>query len=426
MRRALARARDGKPLDQAEATILLHARGADLQALLQHAKRTRDAGLAAAGRPGIITYSRKVFIPLTRLCRDRCGYCTFATVPGRLESPFLSPDEVLDIARRGAALGCKEALFTLGDRPEARWRQARDWLDENGYDDTLSYVRAMAIRVLEETGLLPHLNPGVLTWQDFQRLKPVAPSMGMMLETTVDPPVRDQGRPALRQPGQGSQGQAPRPRGRRAQQRPLHHRHPHRHRRDARRASRLDLRDPQGVPRVRRHPGSHRAELPRQAGHEDARHPRRRTRGPGRHHRGHPPRPRPEGARPGAAQPRRRPAPADPGRGHRRLGRRLAADPGPRQPRTSLAPDRRARPAHRRRRLHAARAAHDLPAVHPRTLAGPPARQARRRARRPGDRARQRGRAARGPAVAGAGRRLGRVVWPHRPARVDRHHRADS
>jgi len=185
MRRALARARDGKPLDQAEATVLLHARGASLQALLQHAKRTRDAGLEAAGRPGVITYSKKVFIPLTRLCRDRCAYCTFATVPGRLDSPFLSPDEVLDIAAKGARLGCKEALFTLGDRPEARWRQARDWLDEHGYDDTLSYVRAMAIRVLEETGLLPHLNPGVLTWQDFQRLKPVAPSMGMMLETTA-------------------------------------------------------------------------------------------------------------------------------------------------------------------------------------------------------------------------------------------------
>jgi FO synthase len=184
MRRALARAGDGEPLDQAEAEILLHARGDDLTALLGYAARGRDAGLAAAGRPGIITYSKKVFIPLTRLCRDRCGYCTFATVPGRLDSPFLSPDEVLDIARQGAALGCKEALFTLGDRPEARWKQAREWLDAHGYDDTLAYVRAMAIRVLEETGLLPHLNPGVMTWQDFQRLKPVAPSMGMMLETT--------------------------------------------------------------------------------------------------------------------------------------------------------------------------------------------------------------------------------------------------
>jgi FO synthase len=184
--RALARARDGKPLDQVEATVLLHARGQDLAALLTYARRIRDAGLEAAGRPGVITYSKKVFIPLTRLCRDRCGYCTFATVPKNLDSPFLSPDEVLDIARRGAELGCKEALFTLGDRPEARWTQAREWLDAHGYDDTLSYVRAMAIRVLEETGLLPHLNPGVLSWQDFQRLKPVAPSMGMMLETTAD------------------------------------------------------------------------------------------------------------------------------------------------------------------------------------------------------------------------------------------------
>ena len=185
VRRALARARDGKTLDQGEAATLMHARGGHLAALLAHAGRVRDAGLAAARRPGVITYSRKVFIPLTRLCRDRCGYCTFATVPGRLESPFLSPDEVLAIARQGAALGCKEALFTLGDRPEDRWRQARDWLEAGGYGGTLSYVRAMAIRVLEETGLLPHLNPGVLTWQDFQRLKPVAPSMGMMLETTA-------------------------------------------------------------------------------------------------------------------------------------------------------------------------------------------------------------------------------------------------
>src|SRR5579863_5041062 len=184
MRRALARARDGKPLDSTEATVLLHARGEDLDTLLKHAGRTRDAGLEAANRPQTITYSRKVFIPLTRLCRDRCGYCTFATVPHRLHSLYLEPDEVLDIARQGAELGCKEALFTLGDRPEDRWHQAQEWLDAHGYDDTLSYVRAMAIRVLEETGLLPHLNPGVLSWQDFQRLKPVAPSMGMMLETT--------------------------------------------------------------------------------------------------------------------------------------------------------------------------------------------------------------------------------------------------
>ena len=200
MRRTLARARDGKPLDLDEATVLLHARGDDLDTLLSYASRTRDAGLEAAKRPGIITYSRKVFIPLTRLCRDRCGYCTFATVPHRLDHLYLEPDEVLDIARQGADLGCKEALFTLGDKPEDRWHQARDWLDAHGYDDTLSYVRAMAIRVLEETGLLPHLNPGVLSWQDFQRLKPVAPSMGMMLETTAARLFSEKGGPHFGSP----------------------------------------------------------------------------------------------------------------------------------------------------------------------------------------------------------------------------------
>ena len=200
MRRTLARARDGKALDRDEATVLLYARGEDLQILLGYASRTRDAGLQAAGRPNVITYSRKVFIPLTRLCRDRCGYCTFATVPHRLHSLYLEPDEVLAIARQGAEMGCKEALFTLGDKPEQRWSQAREWLDAHGYDDTLSYVRAMAIRVLEETGLLPHLNPGVLSWQDFQRLKPVAPSMGMMLETTASRLFAEKGAPHFGSP----------------------------------------------------------------------------------------------------------------------------------------------------------------------------------------------------------------------------------
>ena len=200
MRRTLARARDGKPLDMDEATVLLHARGEDLVRLLDYASRTRDAGLEAAKRAGVITYSRKVFIPLTRLCRDRCGYCTFATVPHRLHDLYLEPDQILEIARQGAELGCKEALFTLGDKPEDRWKPARQWLDEHGYDDTLSYVRAMAIRVLEETGLLPHLNPGVLSWQDFQRLKPVAPSMGMMLETTASRLFSTKGAPHFGSP----------------------------------------------------------------------------------------------------------------------------------------------------------------------------------------------------------------------------------
>jgi FO synthase len=185
IRRALRRARDGVVLDVTEAAVLLAARGEQLDALLAAASTVRDAGLVDAGRPGVVTYSRKVFIPLTRLCQDRCHYCTFATVPHRLPAAFLERDEVLEIARAGAAAGCKEALFTLGDRPEARWPAAREWLDERGYDSTLDYVRACAIAVLEETGLLPHLNPGVLSWEELTRLKPVAPSMGMMLETTA-------------------------------------------------------------------------------------------------------------------------------------------------------------------------------------------------------------------------------------------------
>jgi FO synthase len=188
VRRSLARAERGAALDVAEATALLAARGDDLDRLTAAAARVRDAGLVAAGRPAVVTYSPKVFIPITKLCRDRCHYCTFVESPGELRRAghgmYLSPDEILDVAHQGAALGCLEALFTLGDRPEDRWPEARAWLDEQGYDSTLAYVRAMAIRVLEETGLLPHLNPGVMSWEEMNRLKPVAPSMGMMLETT--------------------------------------------------------------------------------------------------------------------------------------------------------------------------------------------------------------------------------------------------
>ena len=194
----LRRARDGVTLNPTEAAVLMAARGDQLAELTAIAGRVRDAGLEAAGRPRTITYSRKVFIPLTRLCRDRCHYCTFVTVPNRLPAAYLEIDEVVDIAARGAALGCKEALFTLGDRPEDRWPQARTWLEERGYESTVAYLRAAAIAVLERTGLLPHLNPGVLSWTELQRLKPVAPSMGMMLETTS--------RRLFEQPGQAHYG----------------------------------------------------------------------------------------------------------------------------------------------------------------------------------------------------------------------------
>lgn len=193
VRRVLRRARDGVVLNVDEAAVALSVRGEDLADLCASAARVRDAGLTSAGRRGPggrlpVSYSPKVFIPVTHLCRDTCHYCTFVTVPGKLRAAgrgmFLEVEEIIDLARRGAELGCKEALFTLGDRPEARWPEARQWLEERGYDSTLDYLRAAAIRVLEETGLLPHLNPGAMSWAEMSRLKPVAPSMGMMLETT--------------------------------------------------------------------------------------------------------------------------------------------------------------------------------------------------------------------------------------------------
>jgi FO synthase len=190
--RALHRAEEGRTLSRDEATSLLTCRDEDLRRLLDVAARTRDGapwyrpggwGLAPDGRRRV-TYSRKVFIPLTHLCRDACGYCTFAWPPKRDLPAFLPPDAVVEIAERGRAAGCKEALFTLGDKPELRYPAAAAWLEARGYETTLAYLRAVAVQVIEATGLLPHLNPGVLSWSDLATLKPVAPSMGMMLETT--------------------------------------------------------------------------------------------------------------------------------------------------------------------------------------------------------------------------------------------------
>jgi FO synthase len=140
--------------------------------------------LREEGHGRLVTYSPKVFIPLTKLCRDVCHYCTFARPPRRGERAYLSIDEVLDIARAGAAVGCREALFTLGDKPELRYRAARDELAALGCETTLEYLARAADAVLAETGLLPHLNPGVMTRDDVRELRPVSASMGLMLETT--------------------------------------------------------------------------------------------------------------------------------------------------------------------------------------------------------------------------------------------------
>jgi len=148
------------------------------ESLLNEAGRIRDEGHGVR-----IGFSRKVFIPLTRLCRDVCNYCTFATTPSKLKRPYLGRDEVVAIARAGQVAGCHEALFTLGDKPELRWTEARQDLDEMGYGSTVEYLTAMCELVLEETGLLPHVNAGVMSRDELKRLRKVSASQGLMLES---------------------------------------------------------------------------------------------------------------------------------------------------------------------------------------------------------------------------------------------------
>ena len=185
---ALERAERGDRLDVDDALALLAAKDDDFDRMLRLAASVRDVGLERAGRPGVITYSRKVFVPLTTLCRDRCHYCIFVDTPGQLRKKhkpmYMTPEQVLAVVRQGQALGCKEALLTLGDRPEDRWPQARAWLEEHGFASTLDYVGHIARLITAETGMLAHLNPGVMSADELRMLRPTAPSMGMMLETT--------------------------------------------------------------------------------------------------------------------------------------------------------------------------------------------------------------------------------------------------
>ena len=175
----LDRAVSGRRLSAAEALAIGEADG--LAILMRAAAELRDRGHGDR-----ISYSKKVFIPLTRLCRDVCHYCTFAHPPRRGEAAYLDAEEVLAIARAGARAGCKEALFTLGDKPELRYRAAREALARLGHETTLSYLGAMAGLVLRETGLLPHLNPGVTSRDDAARLRDVSVSQGIMLETAAE------------------------------------------------------------------------------------------------------------------------------------------------------------------------------------------------------------------------------------------------
>lgn len=161
---------------------------ADDGPLLEHARELRDEG-----RGRTVTYSRKVFVPLTTLCRDRCTYCTFAKPPGA-GGMYLEPEEVLAIARAGDEAGCTEALFTLGDRPEERWPQAAEFLAGKGLSSTIEYVAVMSTLVREETRLFPHANPGLLDDGDMRLLRPTNPSMGMMLEN-ITPRLMEPGMP---------------------------------------------------------------------------------------------------------------------------------------------------------------------------------------------------------------------------------------
>ncbi|MEE2970252.1 MAG: 5-amino-6-(D-ribitylamino)uracil--L-tyrosine 4-hydroxyphenyl transferase CofH [Pseudomonadota bacterium] len=163
-----------------DALIALAADGPTRELML-HAADLRDAG-----HGDLVSYSRKVFIPLTRLCRDVCHYCTFAHPPRAGEAPYLSPEEVLDIARAGAEAGCREVLFTLGDKPELRYRVAREALEALGFETTIGYLTEMSRLVFEETGLLPHANPGVMTKEEIVKLRQVTVSQGIMLESASE------------------------------------------------------------------------------------------------------------------------------------------------------------------------------------------------------------------------------------------------
>src|SRR5271157_713366 len=180
----LAQAEMGAPLSSADALLLFER--AAIPALLAAARAVR-----ARAKGTTVSYSRKVFIPLTTLCRDYCGYCTFRKDPGQPGAHFMTPEEVLALAERGRQAGCKEALFSLGDQPERIFPEAREFLRQQGFTRTLDYVAAMSELVLEKTGLLPHANPGVMDRAALERLKESNVSVGLMLENVSVRLMRD-------------------------------------------------------------------------------------------------------------------------------------------------------------------------------------------------------------------------------------------
>src|SRR5208282_2064296 len=170
---------DAEPISREAACRLLRADNEMLPSLLAAAQAIR-----AKFKPGVITYSREVFLPLTNLCRDYCGYCTFRRDPGEPGAHTMTPDEVMEVVHAGERMGCTEALFSLGDKPELLFPQMRETLRRLGYKSTLHYLEAMCEKVLRESSLLPHPNPGLMSAEWLERLSRVAPSLGLMLETT--------------------------------------------------------------------------------------------------------------------------------------------------------------------------------------------------------------------------------------------------
>ncbi len=195
--RVLGRSRAGERLDEADVLAVLRASDDELAPVLELAREQRDAYLVRSGHPGTLTYSRKVFIPLTYMCRYRCSYCTFVKTREEPGAEFRSIDDVVAIARQGREWGCTEALFTLGEAPEERHDQAREWLHAHGYASTIDYVIDAARTVVLQTGLLPHVNPGAVTTEQMKQLREVAPSQGLMMEQLAD---------RLLQPGQAHAG----------------------------------------------------------------------------------------------------------------------------------------------------------------------------------------------------------------------------
>ena len=342
-----------------------HSPGAGPRRLRRHAAAAGAATeIRDRGSLNVVTYSRKVFLPLTKLCRDVCHYCTFSRQSPTVESAYLTLDQMLETARQGARLGCKEALFTLGEKPELRYEAAREALARLGFASTIDYLAHAAAAVFRETGLLPHINAGCLTDEELQKLRPVGAIDGPDAGVGLGAPVRAR-HAAPRQPGQAPGAAAGHAGGGRPPEGADDLGHPGGHRRDAARAHRSAAGAARHPLAPRQPAGSHRPELPRQARHGDGGPRRAVARRAVLDHRRGAHRARARHGHPGAAEPVAQRAAAPRGGRHQRLGRRVAADRRLRQSRGAVAAPRPARARDPRRRQAPAGAADDLSPLRP-------------------------------------------------------------